>query len=49
MGKPERRKPLGILKCTWEDNIKVYFKDVKDDGVWARFMWLRIVTSGGIL
>jgi hypothetical protein len=29
VGKPEKRRPLGRLRCTWEDNIKM---DLRDKG-----------------
>jgi hypothetical protein len=28
MGKPERRRPLGILRHRWEDNIKMGIREV---------------------
>jgi hypothetical protein len=28
MPKPERRRPLGIPRCKWEDNIKTDRKEV---------------------
>jgi hypothetical protein len=28
MGKPEGRRPLGIFRRRWEDNIKVDFREV---------------------
>jgi hypothetical protein len=45
MGKPERKRPLGILRCRWEDNIKIgvqevgcgcmdWIKLVRDRGRW---------------
>jgi hypothetical protein len=24
VGKPEGKRPLGKLRCRWEDNIKIY-------------------------
>jgi hypothetical protein len=27
-GKPEGRKPLGISRHRWDDNIKIYFREV---------------------
>jgi hypothetical protein len=29
MGKPEENRPLGILICRWEDNIKMDLKGEK--------------------
>jgi hypothetical protein len=28
VGKPEGRRPLGRLRCRWEDNIKMDFYEV---------------------
>jgi hypothetical protein len=28
MRKPERKKPLERPKCSWEDNMKVYLKEI---------------------
>jgi len=28
MAKPEGNKPLGIPKCIWKDNIKMYIKEM---------------------
>jgi hypothetical protein len=28
VGKPERKRPLGIFKCRWEDNIKMDFREI---------------------
>jgi hypothetical protein len=28
VGKPEGRRPLGRPRCRWEDNIKMYFREV---------------------
>jgi hypothetical protein len=27
VGKPEGKRPLGRLRCRWEDNIKMDFKE----------------------
>jgi hypothetical protein len=47
VGKPEGKRPLGIPRCRWVDNIKMDLS--YDDVVWAGSMWLRIGTSGGLL
>jgi hypothetical protein len=47
VGKPEGKKPLGIPRRSWVDNIKM---DLRYDGVvWTGLIWLRIGTSGGLL
>ena len=28
MGKPEGKRPLGRPRCRWEDNIKMYVREV---------------------
>jgi hypothetical protein len=28
VGKSEGKRPLGIPRCTWEDNIKMYLQEV---------------------
>jgi hypothetical protein len=28
VGKPEGKKPLGRLRCRWEDVIKVYLREI---------------------
>jgi hypothetical protein len=33
VGKPERKRPLGRLKCRWEDNIKVGLQEVGCGGM----------------
>jgi hypothetical protein len=47
VGKPERKRVLGIPKHKWEDNIKNIFK--KYHGSCIGSIWLRIGTSGGLL
>jgi hypothetical protein len=48
VGKPEGTRPLGRLKCRWEDNIRM---DLREIGwvVWTGLIWLRIGTTGGLL
>jgi hypothetical protein len=31
VGKPERKRLLGKLRCRWEDNIKIYLKVIGCD------------------
>jgi hypothetical protein len=46
-GKPEGKRPLGILRRSWEDDIQT---DLREDGViLTALIWLRIGTSGGLL
>jgi hypothetical protein len=42
------KRPLGRLRCGWEDNIKMNFRD-RGWGVWAGFICLRIEISGGLM
>jgi hypothetical protein len=48
VGKPEGKRPLGRLKCRWEDGIRM---DLREIGwrVWTGFSWLRIRTGGGLV
>jgi len=48
MGKPEEKRPLGIPRCRWEDNIKIIFRKW-GVGVWTGSSLLRIGTGGGHL
>jgi hypothetical protein len=45
VGKPEGKRPLGRPRRRWVDNIKM---DLRGMG-WSGLIWLRIVTSGGLL
>jgi hypothetical protein len=36
VGMPEGKRPLGRPRCRWEDNIKMYVKEI--DG--ANWIWL---------
>jgi len=47
VGKPEGKRPLGRPRRRWEDNIKVYLREVV--GVETGWIWLRIGTDGGHL
>ena len=33
MGKPEGKRPLGIPRCRWEDNIKMDLQEVRCGGM----------------
>jgi len=48
VGNPERKRPLGRPRRTWEDNIKIDIQEVWC-GVWTGSSWLRIGTGGGHL
>jgi hypothetical protein len=48
VGRPEGRRPLGIPRRRWEDNIKMDFQEV-GWGTWTGLNWLRIGTGGGPL
>ena len=35
VGKPEGKRPLGRQRCRWEDNIKMYLREMGcDPGEW---------------
>jgi hypothetical protein len=42
------RRPLGRPRRRWEDNIKMYLREV-GWGAWTGSIWLRIGTGGGLL
>jgi len=44
VGKPEGKRPLGIPRRRWEDNIKMDLQEV-GCGVWIGSSWLRIGTG----
>jgi hypothetical protein len=46
VGKPEGKRPLGMPRRRWEDNIKMDLR--YDRVVWTGLIWLRIRTSGGL-
>jgi hypothetical protein len=48
VGKPEGRRPLGRPRRRWEDNIKMYLREV-GWGAQTGLIWLRIGTGGGLL
>jgi hypothetical protein len=47
-GKPGGKRPLGIPRHRWEDNIRM---DLQGVGwrAWTGLIWLRIGTGGGLL
>jgi len=47
-GGETRGKPLGRLRCRWEDGIRWIFRK-RDVGVWTGSSLLRIATGGGHL
>jgi len=47
-GKPVGKRPLGIPRRRWEDNIKMDLQEV-GWGAWTGLMWLRIGTGGLLL
>jgi hypothetical protein len=48
VGRPEGRRPLGLPRCRWKDNIKMNLQEV-GWGAWTGLIWLRIGTGGGML
>jgi len=42
VGKPERKRPLGRPRHTWEDNIKMDLQEF-ECGEWTGSSWLRIL------
>jgi hypothetical protein len=48
MRKPEEMRSLERLRRMWEDNIKTDLREIEWK-VWTGFIWLRIVTNGGLL
>jgi hypothetical protein len=46
--KPEGKRPLGRLRCRWENNIKIDLQEV-GCGAWTESSWIRILTGGGQL
>jgi hypothetical protein len=48
VGRPEGRRPLGRPRCGWEDNIKMYLREIGFGDVdWI--IWLRIGIRGRLL
>ena len=46
VGKPEGKRPIGRLRLSSEDNIKMYLQDL-GCGEWTGSSWLRAGTGGG--
>jgi hypothetical protein len=38
--KSEGNRPLQGHRCTWQDNIRMDFREI--DGTWTGLLWLRI-------
>jgi hypothetical protein len=47
--KPEERRPLGMSRRKWEDNIKMDLREVGWGGAQTGLIWFRIGTDGGLL
>ena len=45
VGKPQGKRPLGRHRRRWEDNIKIYLREV-GGGAWTGLIWLRTGTGG---
>jgi hypothetical protein len=41
VGKNEGKKPPGISRCKWGDNIKIYFKEIK----WVGVNWIHLAQN----
>jgi hypothetical protein len=48
VGKPEGNRLLVRPRCRWKDSIRMDLKEI-GFGVWIGFIWLRVLTSGGLL
>ena len=46
LGNLEAKRPLGRLRCGWEDNTEMDLQEV-ESGVWTGSSWLRLGTGGG--
>jgi hypothetical protein len=49
MGKPKGSRPLGRPRRRWEDDVKVYLREVGWGGASTGLIWFRIGTVGGLL
>jgi hypothetical protein len=50
VGKSKGKRPVGRPRRRWVDNIKIDLREIGWDGmVWTGSIWLRILTSGGLL
>jgi hypothetical protein len=48
VGKSEGRRPLRRPRHRWEDNIKMYLREVGWEGAWTGSIWPRTGTCGGL-
>ena len=48
VGKPEGKRPLGILRLRWENDIKMILQEL-GCATWTELMWLKTGTGGGYL
>jgi hypothetical protein len=48
VGRPERKRALGIPRHRWEYNIKTDLKEIEIDGR-TGFGWIRTGSGGGLL
>ena len=46
VGKPEGKRPVGLPRPRWEDNIKMDLQGIGWGGAWPGLIWLRIGTIG---
>jgi hypothetical protein len=49
VGESEGKRPLGRPRRSWEDNIRLYLREVEGSMGRTGFSWLRIGSSGGFL
>jgi hypothetical protein len=49
VGKPERKRELGIPRRTSGDNIRMDLREIGRGKLWTGCIWLRTGTSGGLL
>jgi hypothetical protein len=47
VGKPEGKRPLGIPRCRWVDNVKIDLGEIWDGMDWIHLAQDRI--NGGLL
>jgi len=43
VGKPERGRPRGRIRCRWEDNIKIDLREIR----WESVDWMHLVQNRG--
>jgi hypothetical protein len=49
MGKPERKRPLGIPRSRWEDVVSMYVEEIGWGSVWSGLNLLRMGNGCGLL